>query len=126
MDSFADYFSPIDNWTPNSFVVPLSRVEDDSSVWTDGGNNLSEDDECLGFYVLADDFCQQYLGSEATPSPTIAGTTAPSSSPTTIVDGLCFFEEGDSPCLQVDTFAEIKDAVLASRVVVLCGGKSHS
>ena len=93
---------------------------------------MLEGGECFGFYVLADDFCQQFVANETTganddtPSPTIAGTPAPSSSPTTIVDGLCFVDEHDSSCLQVDTFEEIKEAVLASRVVVLCGCKYNS
>lgn len=91
---------------------------------------MSSGDGCSGFYVLADDFCQQYTESNATfpnddtPSPTMAGTPAPTSSPTSMADALCFLEEYDTPCLEVDTFAEIKEAIEANPLVIFCGGKS--
>jgi hypothetical protein len=42
-----------------------------------------------------------------------------------MADRLCFREEYDTPCLEVDTFAEIKEAVEANPLVIFCGGKSH-
>lgn len=92
---------------------------------------MSNGEECAGFYLLADDLCREYLETEATnanddtSSPTAAGTSSPSASPTAMADELCFTAENDAPCLQVDTFADIRAAILASPTVVFCGGKSR-
>lgn len=90
---------------------------------------MSTGGSCAGFYVLAENFCQIYVDPEVkipnddTTIPTVETTVAPSAAPTTIAEGLCSVEENDLPCLQVDTFLEIKEAILSSPEVIFCGGK---
>jgi hypothetical protein len=101
------------------------KPRDGVSVWVDGGNNLSSGGPCYGFFVLADDFCQQYIGFEGSVSPAPADATltpSPSMAPSSIGDGLCSFEENDLPCVEVDTFADMQAAILVSPNVTFCGG----
>lgn len=101
-----------------------------SSVWIDGGDNLSIDGNCTGFFLLTDKECQEFIGgslstmfsSEAAGTISPIPTMSPSFAPSSLAEGLCDFHEDDLPCIEVDTFTEIQEAVRASSEVVFCGG----
>ena len=103
-------------------VKPLDGV----SVWTDGGNNLSTEEPCSGFFVLADNVCQPYIGSEgpaaSSPTGSLSTTQSPSTAPSSHADGLCAFEDNDLPCVEIESFADMQAAILGSSGVTFCGG----
>lgn len=119
-----------DNGLDDYGVVVKPR--EGTSVWVDGGDNMLTGGPCTGFYLLADNICQPYIGSpDATPLPTAqpsqslsppSQSLSPSAAPTSDADQLCQFEEDDLPCIEVDTFADMQAAILASNSVTFCGG----
>lgn len=91
---------------------------------------MSIDGNCTGFWLLADHACQEFIGgslstmssSEAAGTISPLPTMSPSVAPSSLAEGLCDFHEDDLPCIEVDTFTEIKEAINATSEVVFCGG----
>ncbi len=110
--------------------ITLLALGSGSSVWIDGGDNLSIGGTCTGFFVMADDLCQEFINDDLSTmsssselSETIVPLTmSPSLAPTSFSQGICDFEEDDLPCIEVGNFTDIQVAIEASSDVVFCGG----
>lgn len=90
---------------------------------------MSTGGSCAGFFVLADNICQTYIGFEEDDEPVPSEPTnppanllSPSMAPTSFADGLCEVDEDDLPCVEVDSFADMQEAILLSTSVTFCGG----